>query len=37
MCSGTGNLLYLDDLVAAVRLALTDPTAAGEAFKQQWA
>jgi UDP-glucose 4-epimerase len=29
---GTCNLLYVDDLVQAIRLALTEPAAVGEAF-----
>lgn len=29
---GTCNLLYVDDLVEAIRLALTEPAAVGEAF-----
>jgi nucleoside-diphosphate-sugar epimerase len=31
-CQGTCNLLYVDDLVAAILLALVKPHAAGEAF-----
>ena len=31
-CQGTCNLLYVDDLVAAIRLALRHPSAAGETF-----
>ena len=32
VCGGTCNLLYVDDLVAAIRLALTESSAVGEAF-----
>jgi nucleoside-diphosphate-sugar epimerase len=32
VCHGTCNLLYVDDLVAAIRLALTESPAVGEAF-----
>lgn len=32
LCSGTCNLVYVDDVVAAARLALQRPEASGEAF-----
>jgi nucleoside-diphosphate-sugar epimerase len=32
VCQGTCNLLYVDDLVTAIRLALTESAAVGEAF-----
>jgi nucleoside-diphosphate-sugar epimerase len=32
VCQGTCNLLYVDDLVAAIRLALVESRALGEAF-----